>query len=55
MQPDDEVVLLGKQGEEQITADDIAAKISTINYEIFCNLGGYRQKLFLNSFDPEQS
>ncbi|MCG6917173.1 MAG: alanine racemase [Deltaproteobacteria bacterium] len=55
VQPDDEVVLLGKQGEEQITADDIAAKISTINYEIFCNLGGYRQKVFLNSFDPEQS
>jgi alanine racemase len=49
VQPDDEVVLLGKQGEEQITADDIAAKISTINYEIFCNLGGYRQKVFLNS------
>ena len=49
VQPDDEVVLLGKQGKEQITADDIAAKISTINYEIFCNLGGYRQKVFLNS------
>jgi alanine racemase len=49
VQPDDEVVLLGKQGEEQISADDIAAKISTINYEIFCNLGGYRKKVFLNS------
>jgi alanine racemase len=49
VQTDDEVVLLGKQGEEQITADDIAAKISTINYEIFCNLGGYRKKVFLNS------
>ena len=49
VQPDDEVVLLGKQGEEEITADDIAAKISTINYEIFCNLGGYRNKVFLNS------
>jgi alanine racemase len=49
VQPDDEVVLLGRQGEEVITADDIAAKISTINYEIFCNLGGYRRKVFLNS------
>jgi alanine racemase len=54
VQPDDEVVLLGKQGEEQITADDIAAKISTINYEIFCNLGGYRKKVFLNSSMREQ-
>jgi alanine racemase len=49
VQPDDEVVLLGTQGQEQITADDIAAQISTINYEILCNLGGYRQKVFLNS------
>lgn len=49
VQPDDEVVLLGIQGEEEITADDIAAKISTINYEIFCNLGGNRKKVFLNS------
>ena len=49
VQPDDEVVLLGRQGDEEITADDIAAKISTINYEIFCNLGGYRNKVFLNS------
>jgi alanine racemase len=49
VQPDDEVVLLGRQGEEVITADAIAAKISTINYEIFCNLGGYRKKVFLNS------
>ena len=49
VQPDDEVVLLGRQGDEEITADDIAAKISTINYEIFCNLGGNREKVFLNS------
>jgi alanine racemase len=54
VQPDDEVVLLGRQGEEVITADDIAAKISTINYEIFCNIGGYRKKVFLNSSVPEQ-
>ena len=52
VQQDDEVVLLGRQGDEEITADDIAAKISTINYEIFCNLGGYRKKVFLNSSVP---
>lgn len=32
--PDDEVVLLGKSGKEEITADEIAKKIGTINYEI---------------------
>jgi alanine racemase len=30
----DEVVLLGKQGNDAITADDIAEKLNTINYEI---------------------
>ncbi len=30
----DEVVLLGKQGEEEITAEELAEKIGTINYEI---------------------
>ncbi len=30
----DEVVLLGKQGDRVITADDIAARLGTINYEV---------------------
>ncbi|MEK9175445.1 MAG: alanine racemase [Patescibacteria group bacterium] len=30
----DEIVLLGKSGNKEITADDIAKKIGTINYEI---------------------
>jgi alanine racemase len=32
----DEVVLLGAQGNEVITADEWAAKLDTINYEIVC-------------------
>ncbi len=31
---EDEVVILGKQGKEEITAEEIAEKIDTINYEI---------------------
>ena len=31
---EDEVVLLGKQGSEEITADELAQKIGTINYEV---------------------
>jgi len=31
---EDEVVLLGKQGREEITAEELAQKIGTINYEV---------------------
>ena len=31
---EDEVVIIGKQGREQITAEEIASKLDTINYEI---------------------
>ncbi|MBU1916055.1 alanine racemase, partial [Patescibacteria group bacterium] len=33
-QPGDEVVLLGQQGKENIRAEELAAKIGTINYEV---------------------
>jgi len=36
--PGAEVVLIGGQGEEQITAEDMAALLGTINYEITCNI-----------------
>jgi alanine racemase len=32
----EEVVLLGKQGKEEITATELAAKLGTINYEVVC-------------------
>ena len=31
---EDEVVILGHQGEEEITAEELAKKLGTINYEI---------------------
>lgn len=34
----DEMVLIGKQGNEQITADEIGALWGTINYEVICGL-----------------
>ncbi len=34
IQPEDEVVLLGKQGDEEITAEELARRLDTINYEI---------------------
>jgi alanine racemase len=35
----DEVTLLGAQGEQVITADELAAHAGTISYEIFCGIG----------------
>lgn len=35
----DEAVLLGRQGEETITADEIAGRIGTISYEVLCMIG----------------
>ena len=34
----EEVVLIGRQGEETITADEVADQLGTINYEITCML-----------------
>lgn len=35
----DEVVLIGAQGAESIVADDWAAKLDTIGYEVICGIG----------------
>jgi alanine racemase len=35
----DEVVLLGSQAGERITADELAAHAGTISYEVFCGIG----------------
>ena len=45
----DEVVLMGEQGGERITADEIAAKIYSISYEILCALGKRAPRVFLQA------
>ena len=42
-----EVVLIGRQGEEEITADEWAALVGTINYEIVCRIGPRIPRRFL--------
>jgi len=37
--PEDEVVLIGQQGKERITADEVARKIRSVSYEVFCSIG----------------
>jgi alanine racemase len=34
----EEVILLGVQGDEMITAEELAKKAGTISYEVFCNI-----------------
>lgn len=36
--PEDEVVIIGKQKDEEITAEEIASKIGTINYEVLTRI-----------------
>ncbi len=45
----DEVVLIGRQGHEQILADDIAANGNTINYEIACKISPRVKRIFVQS------
>ena len=42
---EDEVVLIGKQGKEEITAEEIAEKIDTINYEITTRLSSFLPRI----------
>jgi alanine racemase len=43
----DEVVLLGRQGDEVITADELAQRANTISYEILTSLGSKSGKVYL--------
>jgi len=43
----EEVVLLGKQGEKEITAQDYAGWLKTISYEILCGIGGKANRTYL--------
>ena len=42
----DEVVLLGTQGDERITAEELAARIGTISYEVFCRISRRVPRLY---------
>ena len=43
----DEVVLLGQQGSDRITADDLAAHTGTIAYEVLCAVGTRVPRLWI--------
>ncbi|MEL7207972.1 MAG: alanine racemase C-terminal domain-containing protein, partial [Actinomycetota bacterium] len=37
--PGDEVVVLGRQGDAEVTAEEMATALSTINYEVTTSIG----------------
>ncbi|MEW6141091.1 MAG: alanine racemase [Thermodesulfobacteriota bacterium] len=45
----DEVVLIGRQGDEEILADEIAANGGTINYEIVCKISPRVTRVFIQT------
>jgi alanine racemase len=49
VRPGDEVVLLGRQGEEVITADEWAGLLGTISYEVLCGIGPRVPRVTVNS------
>jgi alanine racemase len=44
--PGDEVVFLGEQGSERITASDMALAIGTIPYEVLCRIGTRIERVY---------
>ena len=46
VRPGDEVVLIGRQGEEQITAWEWATHVGTIAYEVLCGIGPRVPKIY---------
>jgi alanine racemase len=51
--PGDEVVLIGRQGDDEITAREMAAAIGTIPWEIVCRLGSRIERRYDASIESE--
>jgi len=45
----DEVVIIGRQGNEEVTADELALKVGSINYEIVTNISGRVPRIAVQS------
>lgn len=43
------VILMGKSGNEEITADDLAQRVGTINYEILTNISSRVRRIYRNA------
>jgi alanine racemase len=52
VRPGDEVVLLGRQGDREITADHWARLLGTISYEVVCGVGPRMPRVPVHGPDP---
>ena len=48
LKPGDIVTIIGQDGAEKITAEDLADQMGTISYEIMCMLGNRLPKVYIN-------
>jgi len=55
VQNDDDVVLIGCSGKEQITVEEIAGHMGTINYEVVCQLGKRIPRAYIKQGQPVRS
>jgi alanine racemase len=53
VQPGDEVVLLGRQGDDEITAEEWAGLLGTISYEVLCGVGPRVPRVIVNAPAPK--
>ena len=51
----DEAVLIGRQGKEEITADEVAEAQGTISYEVLCRIGPRVPRVYLPAVSPPTS
>lgn len=49
VEPGEEVVLIGRQGDAYISVEEVAAKLGTINYEVTCMLAARIPRLYRSS------
>jgi alanine racemase len=48
----DEVVIIGRQGKAEVTADELAEKLATINYEVVSCIADRVSRSIVNDVDP---
>jgi alanine racemase len=51
----DVATLIGRDGEEEITVDQVAARVGTISYEILTGLGSRLPRLYVDGTQPPRS
>jgi alanine racemase len=49
VQAGDEVVLLGRQGDSEVTAEEWASALGTINYEVLCGIGARVPRVYVGA------